>query len=243
MGSLIDTELLNTLRFYYQVMKNSLLNVLPLSLLLSASLGASAFADDAAPAATDSTGTTAAAPGDSAGKQMIKGGVRGAALRTEDGLVKIGQSSRQVRLSAMDLMSEVTRKDMVHVSSPNVLPNGVVINPVPSPSGMIPMGNLPARKKRVDFFMQQIGQSLALLQNEVDALIIPEDKAAQLSDKWSQVRGQMQVVQTSYASLKDLTAGDKYDNKQIGKNALNIYETMDRIQKAVKQIQKSLKSK
>jgi hypothetical protein len=224
-------------------MKNSLLNILFLSTLLTLSLGLSAVADEAAPASADTAAaTTTAAPADSADKQMIKGGVRGAALRTQDGLVKISQSSRQVRLSSMDLMSEVTRKDMVHVSSPNVLPNGVVINPVPSPSGMIPMGNLPARKKRVDFFMQKIGESLSLLQNEVDALIIPEDQGPQLSEKWTQVRQQLQVVQTSYASLKDLTAGDTYDNKQIGKNALNIYETMDRIQKAVKQIQKSLKS-
>jgi hypothetical protein len=162
---------------------------------------------------------------------VLKGGVRGAALLTEDGLVKIGEAAEDLRKSCLLVISEVTRKDTVTVKPPNVLPNSVVIPAVPDPSGTMQMGPLEPRKKYLDRFVNDVAYHVELLQNSVDALIIPDNKVEVVAGPWGNLRGAMQDVQKHYAQLKSLTGGPKYDNEKIARQALAIYDSMSTVKK------------
>ncbi|HEY9868095.1 MAG TPA: hypothetical protein V6D08_02715, partial [Candidatus Obscuribacterales bacterium] len=162
---------------------------------------------------------------------VLKGGVRGAVLLTEDGLIKIGEAAEDLRKSCLLVISEVTRKDTVTVKPPNVLPNSVVIPAVPDPSGTIQMGPLEPRKKYLDRFVSDVAYNVELLQNSVDALIIPDNKVDSVARPWGNLRGAMQDVQKHFAQLKSLTEGPKYDNEKIARQALAIYDSMSTVKK------------
>jgi hypothetical protein len=169
--------------------------------------------------------------------KMLKGGVRGAVLLMEDGLQKMGESTAEIQKSTQMLMTEVTRKQTQTIRSPNVLPGGVVIQPFPGPSGTIQFGDLPARKKKVEYLMAQLEYHYKLLSNEVDALMIPEEKFPTIATQWDQIVALRQDIGQSFDELKELTADPKrYNNDKIGKSALKVYDktnAMDRLRRQV----------
>lgn len=175
-------------------------------------------------------------------KPTLKGAVRGAALRTEDGLIKIGAVATDVQKSCLLVLAEVTRKDTVTVKPPNVLPNSVVIPAMPDPSGTIRFGDLPVRKSFIDHFMNQTTYQVQLLQNSVDALIIPDSKAAAVAEPWGQLVATMGDVQKHHARLKLLTEGPKYDKEKIAREAVAIHDEMATVQKLRKQVLKTIKT-
>jgi hypothetical protein len=185
----------------------------------------------------------APSPSPASDSNLLKGGVKGAALRTEDGLIKMGEAVQDIRQASGDMIYEVTRKNNVVVRGPNVIGPGVIIPAMPNASGMIQMGTLPARKKQMESFLNRLGYSIQMLQNEIDALIIPDDKMAEVSDSWNQIRQGMEGVQTSLAELKVLCQDpNHYDNDKIGKRALYIYDQINVINGQRKQVLKKIKS-
>lgn len=162
---------------------------------------------------------------------VLKGGVRGAALLTEDGLIKIGEAAEDLRKSCLLVISEVTRRDTVTVKPPNVLPNSVVIPAVPDPSGTMQLGPLEPRKKYLDRFVSDVAYHVELLKNSVDALIIPHNKVDAVARSWGNLRDAMQDVQGHYAQLKSLTGGPKYNNEKIARQALVIYDSMSTVKR------------
>jgi|GEM_PF-3717262 len=168
--------------------------------------------------------------------KMLKGGVRGAVLIMEDGLQKMGESTSEIQRSTQMMMEEVTRKQTQTIRSPNVLPGGIVIQPFPGPSGTIQFGDLPPRKKKMDYLMNLLEYHYKLLSNEVDALMIPEEKFPSISNEWNQVVALKKEIGDNFDQLRDLTAGKSYDNGKIGKQALRIYDktnTMDRLRRQI----------
>ncbi len=136
----------------------------------------------------------------------------------------------------------MTRKDTVTVKPPNVLPNSVVIPALPDPSGTMGFGDLPARKKYIDQFMNQTSYQVQLLQNSVDALIIPDSKAAAVAEPWGKLVATMGDVQKHHAQLKVLTGGPKYDKEQIAREALAIHDEMGTVQRLRKQVLKTIRT-
>lgn len=174
---------------------------------------------------------------------VLKGGVRGAALLTEDGLIKMGEAVQEIRQATSGLMTEVTRKDTVVVRGPNVISGNIIIPALPNPSGTIQFGNLPPRKKQMQSLMARLSHMVQLLQNEMDALIIPDDKLDAVSEKWNQMRTTMEGVQSSLAELKALTENERnYDNSKIGKRALYIYEKVGTINNLRRDVLKTIKT-
>lgn len=186
-----------------------------------------AFGEDAPQTAETTTDTS----------KMLKGGVRGAVLIMEDGLQKMGESTSEIQRSTQMLMTEVTRKETQTIRSPNVLPGGIVIQPFPGPSGTIQFGDLPARKKKVEYLMAQLEYHYKLLSNEVDALMIPEEKFPTISNEWNQIVALKGEIGQSFDELRELTADPKkYNNDKIGKSALRVYDktnAMDRLRRQV----------
>lgn len=187
-----------------------------------------ALADDAVP--------QTAAESTTASSKMLKGGVRGAVLIMEDGLQKMGESTAEIQRSTQLMMTEVTRKETQTIRSPNVLPGGIVIQPFPGPSGTIQFGDLPPRKKKMDYLMSQLEYHFKLLSNEVDALMIPEEKFPSISNEWNQIVALKKEIGDNFDQLRGLTEGKSYDNGKIGKQALLIYDktnAMDRLRRQV----------
>jgi hypothetical protein len=176
-----------------------------------------------------------------ASKSRLQGGVKGAALLTEDGLVKLGQATKDLKQATLLLIGEVTRKELVQVRGANVLPNGVVIQPMPMPSGLAEAGPLPPRKRQLKLFMRTIEFDVLLLRNEVDALIIPESKASLVSAPWEQIRSSISKIEEHLAELRLLTAGPKYDSLKIGRQAVAIHDLIDAAEKSRRQVVSLLK--
>lgn len=166
----------------------------------------------------------------------LQGGVKGAALLTRDGLVKLGQTNRDLKQASLLLIGEVTRKELVQVRGANVLPNGVVIQPMPMPSGLAEAGPLPPRKRQLALFMKTIDFNVHLLRNETDALIIPENRATEIAAPWQLVQKSIAQIEVHLAQLKLLTAGPKYDSLKIGKEAVAIHDLVESVEKARKQV-------
>jgi len=173
----------------------------------------------------------------------LKGRVRGAALLTKDGLIRIGTAATDVQKSCLLVIAEVTRKETLTVKPPNVLPNSVVIPALPDPSGTIRFGDLPARKQYLDQFMNETSYQVQLLQNSVDALIIPDDKSAAVGGPWGQIVATMADVQKHHAQLKALTEGPKYDNQQIAREALAIHDDMSTVKKLRNAVLKTIRGR
>ncbi len=160
---------------------------------------------------------------------QLKGSVRGAALLTEAGLAKLGQTSRDLERSTLTLMSEVTRKELVEVRGPNVLPGGVVIQPMPNPTGMAYAGPLPPRPRQLKLLMRQLDYAVKLLANEVAAIIVPDNKFASASQSWEEIRAASAAIEDHYNKLVVLTQSPRPDSLDIGREAVAIHDLADRV--------------
>jgi hypothetical protein len=217
-------------------------------LLLALSCGLAmppGFAQDtastSAPDAPAAEANTSTQPVPSTDKTVLQGGVRGAALLLEDGLKKMGEATTGMQGAATRVINEVSRKDTITVRGPNVIGNGIVIPALPNPSGTMQFGELPAREKYLRTFTKQTTYYVELLQNEVDALMLPDNRSPEVEQLWTRLRTNMQQVQGYLASLKDLTVGPRFNNGKIARAALGVYDGAREINKLRRQLMKELK--
>lgn len=176
-------------------------------------------------------------PGDTV---PLKGGVRGTALPTEEGLKKIGETARQLKQTSLVMMHEVTRREMVAVRSPNVLPGGIVIQPMPNSTGMAPGDVMPPRKKQLEVQMREIEYQVKLLRNEIDALIIPESKASAVQEPWGRIRAAMSQIVEHYNNLTALVTVSRPDSLKIGREAVAIHDLTAQIEKLRREVMKTV---
>ena len=172
-------------------------------------------------------------------RTVLQGGVRGSAVRLEEGLGMVEMSSKMVQSSALEIAKEVTRKETVTVRGPNYIGNGIVIPAIGGPNGTMQLGDLPARKEKVERFIVNAEESIKALKSQVDGLIIPEGSAAELSNLWRGMQSTMKVAETNIGVMRDLSAQtpsgkeeiNKKDSKQIGRAALKVYDSMTALDK------------
>jgi hypothetical protein len=172
----------------------------------------------------------------------LKGGIKGSVLLFEDGLVKMGEAVEELKTATTMVMGEVTRKQTQFVRGPNVIGPGIIIPALGGPSGTIPFGDLPARKKQLDRFVNSTSYFVELLQNEVNALMLPDEPSAEFTAAWNSVRFIMDEMQLHLVKLKDLAVGPKYDNAKIGKEALAILDKAKTVNSLRRKILAMLKS-
>ena len=189
----------------------------------------------AQPAQTANTGASAGQP--------LQASVKKAAILAEAGLKELDETSKYLKRSSMDLMTECERQNYVCVGEPDVI-GSMVIPAIPEPSGMLPMGDvLPARKKWIDVYMQQLSQIVAYLQKEMSSIVIPPDKADAVEQPWNDMKALAGDIAQHYQNLQPLTQGPKYDNLKIGREALGIYDdtkTFEELRKKIFHIMKQV---
>ncbi len=193
-----------------------------LSVLVSASTAA--WADDAKSSTSGKPAATASA--------------------TDIALKDMRDELRRLHRAALDLISEVEQRDMVVVGAPQL------IEPIPQKSDphpgtmeeMIVLGDAqPPRKKWLDLTMAEVEKLVALIQQDKAAIVVPSDKSSATSSLKS-LDDLLADIQKHLDALKTLTAGPKYQNIEIGKEALGIFEDTKKIEQPWKDLVHSLRS-
>lgn len=167
--------------------------------------------------------------------RVLEGGVKGTVLLFDEGCARITLARELIQESTTKIIKESTRKDTVVMRGPNVVGNSV-IPAFGGVGGVMQMGELPIRKERLDRYMNESEQNIAALQNYIDALQIPPDKAATLDPVYEQMRATMQDAQDHLAKLRDLSAAKRLKNGPIAKEALRIYDAMTKLEKQRNQL-------
>lgn len=167
--------------------------------------------------------------------RVLEGGVKGTVLLFDEGCARITLARELIQESTTKIIKEASRKDTVVMRGPNVVGNSV-IPAFGGVGGVMQMGELPIRKERLDRYMNESEQNIAALQNYIDALQIPPDKAATLDPVHEQMRATMQDAQDHLAKLRDLSSAKRLKNGPIAKEALRIYDAMTKLEKQRNQL-------
>jgi hypothetical protein len=182
------------------------------------------FADDQ-PASTDSTPEAAQAPAPEDTSNMLKGGVQKTAKEALVGLKSVYDADSKLKRSATDLYNECSRHDTQIMDEPEMI-GGIVIE-IPISFDLGPC--LPPRKKWVDIYTAQLGQFQTLLQDELDGLLIPTNKIAEVEPL---VKNMSDIAQDSFSRIQQvqkLAVGPRYDNQEIGEQCKLISDDMKQI--------------
>lgn len=144
-------------------------------------------------------------------------------------LKAIGDTSNHIRRTALDIIGEVERQDLVVVSEPDMF-GPIVVPAIPAPDGIMAMGDyLPPRKKWLDIWISQLDQLLPVLHDEANS-------AATDSKEWVDLKKLVDDAQHDLQVLKEVAGADKPDRLAVGKQALGIYDDMGKIDKERKEI-------
>lgn len=215
-----------------------LANTIFLSILLVCSVQPAFCDEEPAPAEATGTASETASDNKSSGT-VLQGGVKGSAVRLEEGLSMVEVSSKVVQGSALEIAKEVTRKETAVVRGPNYIGNGIVIPAIGNPNGTMQMGEAPARRDKVDRFIANAEDAVKALRSQVDGLIIPEGSPQDLHNLWQGMQSTMAAAEANINSMRELanqTPANKEeinrkDAKQIGRAALKVYDSMTALDK------------
>ena len=216
-----------------------------LSLLIASILQPAAFCEEASPSeASAENKAEAQSAGDNKSGTVLQGGVRGSAVRLEEGLNMVEVSSKMIQGSALEIAKEVTRKETAVVRGPNYIGNGIVIPAIGNPNGTMQIGEQPARRDKVDRFVASAEEAIKALRSQVDGLIIPDGSPDELHNLWQGMQSTMKVAETNITTMRDLANQtpaskeeiNKKDAKQIGRAALKVYDSMTALDKMRTQI-------
>lgn len=163
--------------------------------------------------------------------RVFEGGVKGTVLLFDDGVGKITLVREAIQESTQKIIKESTRKDTVVAHPANYIGNGIVIPAIGGVGGVMQMGELPIRKDRLDRYMYETEKNIEVLQNYMDALQIPPEKAKRVDPVYTSMRDTMQTVGAELEKLKTLSGAKRLNNLKIAKSALHIYDAMNKLEK------------
>lgn len=78
---------------------------------------------------------------------------------------------------------------------------------------------LPARKKWMDYYSNQLAQLMPLLKNDAAALVLPEQNGNSISAPMDVLKDSCRQIHTDYAQLQTAMSGPNYDNQYIARLA------------------------
>lgn len=169
-----------------------------------------------------------------------------ASLPVEVALRNMKDAAHRLRTSVLDIINDVEQRDMVVTGEPMIIQPIAYKdrNSIGWAREMLELG--PAqqpRKKWLAMDVGNVGELVELLQADFNNAAIPDNLATQTKDNWSEMKTVMQDVQNHYQTLQQLTQGPKYDNIEIGKAALAIYDDMAKLEKPWKNVVHATRSK
>jgi hypothetical protein len=163
--------------------------------------------------ATDPASTASATS-----SQQLQGGVVKTVKEAQLGLNALAKTLGQLKHTDTDLYNEATRQIANLVEEPEIIAGTVIYIPVNFTTG----DYLPMRKKWVEYYMTQLAKLIPIVQEDIDAVLIPDDKAEKADEYITQLKAEIQDIQNQYQILIQLTAGPNYNQTAIAAICHNI---------------------
>jgi len=160
---------------------------------------------------TNSTSTNPAS-------QPLQGNVVKTVKEAQLGLNALAKTLGQLKHSDTDLYNEATRQMANLIEEPEIIAGTVIYIPVNFTTG----DYLPMRKKWVDYYMTQLAKLVPMLQEDVDAILIPDDRVEKADEYMTQMNGDIQDIQNQFKILLQLAIGPNYNQTAIAAICHNI---------------------
>lgn len=175
----------------------------------------------------------------SAASTVLQGGVQKTAKQAMLGFKSINEATGKLKRAASDLFAECSRHDQQIEEEPEMIGGTIIEIPISFDLGPC----LPPRKKYVDLFMSHIEQFDSLLDEEVQGILIPDDKANSVNPLISDMNVIMKDVDTRLAGLKQLTGTSPYPGNAIGQQCKLISDDMKQLNELTKKAFRMIKDK
>lgn len=194
------------------------------------------------PAFADSTGidTTSPAANPPADQKVLEGQIKADSINLETHLKELTNSLHHLKRAAFDIFCETQRQDSVVAVQPDVI-GPIILPAIPSPSGVLSMGTLPPRKNWLDFFMNQVGQLLPMVDSEINSIVMPQEISDQGKQDLNQIRELARGLNPLAVDLDKVTTGPDLKSDDIAKSAVIFQEQVNKIEKVVKDLSKQAK--
>lgn len=148
----------------------------------------------------------------------LQGSVVKTVKEAQLGLNTLAKTLGQVKHSDTDLYNEATRQVANLIEEPEIIAGTVIYIPVNFTTG----DYLPMRKKWVDYYMTQLASLIPMLQEDIDAILIPDDKVEKADEYMTEMKSGVQDIQNQYRLLQTLAAGPNYNQTAIAAICHNI---------------------
>ncbi len=199
--------------------------------LTNLSAGA-AFAQD-----TKDSSTTATPPAD---QKVLEGQIKADSVALTTHLKELTNSLHHLKRAAFDIFCETQRQDQVVAVQPDVI-GPIILPAIPSPTGMLSMGALPPRKQWLDYFMNQVGQLLPMVDSEINALVMPKEMPDEGKQDLNQIRDLARGMNPLAVDLDKVTEGPDLKADDIARSAMAFQDQVNKIEKSVKSLAKQAK--
>ncbi|MCA9803239.1 MAG: hypothetical protein KC777_14815 [Cyanobacteria bacterium HKST-UBA02] len=171
----------------------------------------------------------------------MEGHIEKETMTAESGLKDLATSLQHLKRAAIDILTEVERQDMVVVGEPDVI-GPMIIPAMPNPTGTVSSGRfLPPRKKFIDYFMIQIDHLMPIVEKSAEAVTLPESATTQAKADKARLGELVTELNSCFHALDKVTAGPKYDNMAIARQATAFGDLVKKIDRRRKSLYKSMK--
>lgn len=212
-----------------------------LVILLALNSGLPVMADDTASSnTTNGTASNSTNATTSTDPKVLEGQIKADSINLETHLKELTNSLHHLKRAAFDIFCETQRQDDVVAVQPDVI-GPIILPAIPNPSGVLSMGTLPPRKNWLDYFMNQVGQLLPMVDSEINSIVMPQEISDQGKQDLVQIRELARGLNPLAVNLDKVTSVTDLKNDDIAKSAVAFQEQVTSLEKMVKDLSKQAK--
>jgi len=173
-------------------------------------------------------------------QKVLEGQIKSDSVALTTHLKELTNSLHHLKRAAFDIYCETQRQDQVVAVQPDVI-GPIILPAIPNATGVLSMGTLPPRKQWLDFFMNQVGQLLPMVDGEINAIVMPKEMPDEGSQDLTQIRDLARGLNPLAVDLDHVTEGPDLKADDIARSAVVFQDQVSKIEKAVKSLSKQVK--
>ncbi len=173
-------------------------------------------------------------------QKVLEGQIKSDSVALTTHLKELTNSLHHLKRAAFDIFCETQRQDQVVAVQPDVI-GPIILPAIPSPTGVLSMGALPPRKQWLDYFMNQVGQLLPMVDSEINALVMPQEMPEEGKQDLNQIRELARGMNPLAVDLDKVTQGPDLKADDIARSAMAFQDQVNKIEKSVKSLAKQAK--
>lgn len=179
-------------------------------------------------------------PGFAQDQKVLEGQIKSDSVALTTHLKELTNSLHHLKRAAFDIYCETQRQDQVVAVQPDVI-GPIILPAIPNPTGVISMGTLPPRKQWLDYFMNQVGQLLPMVDGEINAIVMPQEMPDEGKQDLEQIRNLARGLNPLAVDLDKVTEGPDLKPDDIARSATIFQDQVGKIENAVKALAKQAK--